>query len=365
VELKLSQFDYYLPGKLIAQEPALRRDESRLLIINRKDKSLKQVIFKDIVKFINKDDLLVLNNTRVLPARLTAKRKTGGQLEILLLKEKNPGLWEVLVKPGRKARLGEDIFFAEGRFYAKILDRTPAGGRLIRFTPRPFAEQGSSKTEKVQGCCNPADIKNLINQYGKMPLPHYIKKELKAPEHYQTVYAQKEGAVAAPTAGLHFTKQLLKRLISRRVEIVYITLHCGLATFRPVKTPDIRDHQMEPEFYEIDSRTAGIINKAKAYGKRIVAVGTTVARAMEATVFKNQQGVYQLRPWQGETSLYIYPGYKFKIIDALLTNFHLPHSTNLIMVSAFAGIDLVREAYQYAIKKGFRFYSFGDAMLIM
>jgi S-adenosylmethionine:tRNA ribosyltransferase-isomerase len=343
--MKLSEFDYYLPEELIAQEPTPRRDECRLLLLNRRDKSFKETAFKDIVEFINKDDLLVLNDTRVLKARLIAKRKTGGRLEILLLKEKAPGIWEVLVKPGKKARLGENILFADGRLSAEILEKTSAGGRLIRF--------------------NPQDIKGIINEYGKVPLPHYIKKELKEPERYQTVYAKNEGAVAAPTAGLHFTKALLDKLISCGVEIVYITLHCGLATFRPVKTADIREHQMETEFYHIDPESARIVNQAKARGKRIVAVGTTMARALETAGFKNQKGIPQVEVKQEESSLYIYPGYEFKIIDALLTNFHLPHSTNLILVSTLAGVEFIRQAYQYAIKKRFRFYSFGDAMLVV
>ncbi|MFC1657781.1 tRNA preQ1(34) S-adenosylmethionine ribosyltransferase-isomerase QueA [Candidatus Omnitrophota bacterium] len=345
MKFKLTQFEFSLPRQLIAQEPVAHRDESRILLINRKKKSLQEAVFKDIVKSIKRSDLLVLNNTRVLPAKLFARRKTGGKLEILLLKEKDPETWEALVKPAKKALPGEKISFAEGRFSAEIQAKTPCGGRLIRFSA--------------------ADIQDLMHQYGSMPLPHYIKKELRQPDAYQTVYAQKEGAVAAPTAGLHFTKELLARLISSGTEIVYITLHCGLATFRPVKTADIRAHRMESEFYEIDSHSCHSINRAKVQGRRIIAVGTTVARALEAASFKNQHGPYQVRPGQAETGLYIYPGYKFKMVEALLTNFHLPHSTNLIMVSAFAGIGLVRKAYQYAMKKNFRFYSFGDATLII
>jgi len=344
-KMKLSEFDYCLPRELIAQEPLASRDECRLLVLNRKDKSFKEVIFKDIVKFLNKGDLLLLNNTRVLPARLIAKRKTGGQLEVLLLKQKQRGIWEVLVKPGKKALPGESIFFAGDGFRAEILERTPAGGRLIRFYPK--------------------DIKRLINQYGKMPLPPYIKKELNQADYYQTIYAKKQGAVAAPTAGLHFTKGLLDKLISFGVKIAYITLHCGLATFRPVKTQDIREHKMEAEFYKIDSRAARIINQARAQKRRIIAVGTTVVRAVETATFKNRQGYYQVKPQQGQTHCYIYPGYKFKIIDAFLTNFHLPHSTNLILACAFAGTGFIREAYQYAINRKFRFYSFGDAMLVV
>ena len=362
--MKLSEFDYFLPEELIAQEPISRRDECRLLLLNRREKFQEEAIFKDITQFINKGDLLILNNTRVLPARLSAKRKTGGQLEILLLKEKGPDIWEVLVKPGKRARIGETIIFAEGKFCAEILSRTPTGGRLIKFIPTPPGEQGHAKIQKACGFSS-CDINKLINKYGKMPLPHYIKRELRVPDYYQTIYAKKEGAVAAPTAGLHFTKRLLNRLISQGVEIVCITLHCGLATFRPVKTPDIQEHYMDTEFYEIDSQAAGIINQAKRNKRRIIAVGTTVVRALESAAFRNKGGFYQIRPGQAESHLYIYPGYKFKIIDGLLTNFHLPRSTNLIMVSAFAGIELIRATYQYAIKKRFRFYSFGDAMLVI
>ncbi|MFH1339047.1 MAG: tRNA preQ1(34) S-adenosylmethionine ribosyltransferase-isomerase QueA [Candidatus Omnitrophota bacterium] len=343
--MKLSEFDYRLPGELIAQEPIRLRDESRLLVANRKDKRLKEAVFKDIVELVNKDDVLVLNDTKVLPARLIAAKLTGARLEILLLSETEPGVWEALVKPGKRARPGDNLLFAEGRFCAEVLERTPAGGRLLRF--------------------NPPDTRGLINQYGQPPLPHYIKKELKEPGRYQTVYAKKSGAVAAPTAGLHFTTGLLEQLTARGVRIACVTLHCGLATFRPVKTPDIREHPMGVEFYEVSSEAARIINKAKQLGRRIIAVGTTAVRAAETAAIRKGGDIYQLRPQQGSTGLYIYPGYKFKIIDALLTNFHLPCSTNLILVSAFGGIDFIRRAYRYAINKRFRFYSFGDAMFVV
>jgi S-adenosylmethionine:tRNA ribosyltransferase-isomerase len=341
----LSEFKYYLPKALIAQEPLPKRDESQMLIINRRSQTLKQATFNNIIRFIHEGDVLVLNDTRVLPARLMANRETGAQLEVLLLKEQNPGIWEILVKPGKRAHLGDNLIFAGGKFCAEILDRTSVGGRLIRF--------------------NTPNIKQLIYKYGQMPLPHYIKKKLKVPIRYQTVYAKHNGAVAAPTAGLHFTRSLLNKLSSKGAKIVYITLHCGLATFRPVKTPDIRNHHMEAESYSIDLKAARTINQAKVLGRRIIAVGTTTVRALEAAAFKNQKGIYQVKAQQGQARLYIYPGYKFKIIDLLLTNFHLPDSTNLILVSAFAGIEFVRQAYQYAIKKRFRFYSFGDATLII
>jgi len=343
--MKLSEFNYYLPENLIAQEPISIRDQSRLMILNRKDKSINEAIFEDIANYLEKGDVLVLNDTRVLKARLIARRKSGGKLEILLLKEKEPGLWEVLVKPGRKAPLGENIIFAEGKCSAEVLGKTPFGGRLIKF--------------------NTANTKELMNQYGRMPTPHYIKKDLERPDCYQTVYAKKEGAVAAPTAGLHFTEDLINRLIAKGVEIVYITLHCGLATFRPVKNQDIGKHRMETEAFEIDSQAQDAINQAILEKRRIVAVGTTVVRALESAKVKNKKGVFQIEKTRGETSLYIYPGYKFGIINALVTNFHLPCSTNLILLAAFGGIDFVRKAYQNAIEKIFRFYSFGDAMLVI
>jgi S-adenosylmethionine:tRNA ribosyltransferase-isomerase len=343
---KLSEFDYPLPKELIAQEPKQRRDESRLLVLNRKRRSLEEAIFKDIVNFTREGDVLVLNNTKVIPARLLGKRETGGKVEVLLLKEKEKGLWKVLVKPGKKAKIGETISFGEGKFRGEILKETENGGeRVIRF--------------------NPPDIGELINNYGQMPLPPYIKKEIDSPNRYQTVYAEKEGAIAAPTAGFHFTGRLLKELTSRGVELVYITLHCGIATFRPVKTQDIKEHRMEAEFYEVAPETAETINRAKLQKRRIIAVGTTVVRTLETVGFINGEGIPQVRAKTDESKLYIYPGYEFKIIDSLITNFHLPCSTNLILVCAFAGRENIFKAYQYAIDKRFRFYSFGDAMLIL
>ncbi|MFC1592829.1 tRNA preQ1(34) S-adenosylmethionine ribosyltransferase-isomerase QueA [Candidatus Omnitrophota bacterium] len=343
--MQLSEFKYNLPKELIAQEPIAKRDTSSLLIVDRKQQSLKQEVFKDITRYIRKGDIVVLNDTRVLAARLLARRKSGAQLEVLLLKEIQPQTWEVLVKPGKRAHLGDNLIFGDGSISAAVLDRTPAGGRLIKF--------------------NSPSVKKLINKYGQMPLPHYIKKELKIPGRYQTIYAKHEGAVAAPTAGFHFTRSVLGKLSLKGARVVYVTLHCGLATFRPVKTTDIRNHPMESEAYEISPQAARAINQAKVEGRRVIAVGTTVVRVLESAAFNNQKGVYQIKPQQTQTRLYIYPGYSFKIVDAFLTNFHLPDSTNLILVSAFAGMQFVRRAYQYAIDKRFRFYSFGDAMLVV
>ncbi len=350
--MKASEFDYYLPQELIAQEPIETRDSSNLLILDRKDKSLgkshaklKEVIFREIVNFIEEGDVLVLNDTKVIKARLIGKRRTGGRVELLLLREKGEGVWESLANPLKKIRLNEDILFAEGKFSGKVLEKTEGGTCLIGF--------------------NPPDIRNLINDYGKIPLPPYIKKDLNDPERYQTVYADKEGAIAAPTAGLHFTKRLLEELSLKGVKIAYISLHCGLATFKQVSHEDIREHKMSPEFYDVSLEAAEVINQAKLNGKRIFAVGTTAVKALETVGFMDEEGIPQVRHQKGESGLYIYPGYKFKIIDALLTNFHLPRSTNLILVSAFAGVDFIRQAYQYAIEKRFRFYSFGAPMLIM
>ena len=296
------------------------------------------------MNFIEEGDVLVLNDTKVIKARLIGKRRTGGRVELLLLREKGEGVWESLANPLRRIKINEDISFAEGVFSGKVLEKTEGGTCLIGF--------------------NPPGIRNLINDYGKIPLPHYIKKEINAPERYQTVYAEKEGAVAAPTAGLHFTERLLEELSLKGVKIAYISLHCGPATFKPVIHEDIREHKMFPEPYNITVEATETINQAKLKGKRIFAVGTTAVKALETAGFINEEGIPQVRHQKGESGLYIYPGYKFKIIDALLTNFHLPRSTNLILVSAFAGVDFIHQAYQYAIEKRFRFYSFGDAMLI-
>lgn len=343
--MKTSEFEYYLPEELIAQEPIETRDSSNLLILNRKDKSFKKAGFKEIVNFIEEGDVLVLNDTRVIKARLIGKRRTGGRVELLLLREKGEGVWESMANPLRRIKINEDIYFAEGKFSGKVLEKTEGGTCLIGF--------------------NTPDIRNLIIEYGKIPLPHYIKKEINDLERYQTVYADKDGAIAAPTAGLHFTERLLGELSLKGVKIVYISLHCGLATFKQVSHEDIREHKMSPEFYDVSLEAAEVINQAKLNRKRIFAVGTTAVKALETAGFMDEEGIPQVRHQKGESGLYIYPGYKFKIIDVLLTNFHLPRSTNLILVSAFAGVDFIHQAYQYAIEKRFRFYSLGDAMLII
>ncbi|MCM8800026.1 MAG: tRNA preQ1(34) S-adenosylmethionine ribosyltransferase-isomerase QueA [Candidatus Omnitrophica bacterium] len=343
--MKTHEFFYTLPKELIAQEPLEKRDESRLLVIFRKERIFKEVIFKEIIDYLKPTDVLVLNETKVIPARLKAKRNTGGKVEVLLLKEKNTGIWQALLKPTKRIKISETIFFDNHSFSAKILERNNQGIFYLEFIPK--------------------DIKPLIYLYGQMPTPPYIKIELKQPHRYQTVYAKKEGSVASPTAGLHFTEELLKKIEQKGIEIVYLSLHCGLSTFRPLKKENLEEHSLEPEYLEIPKETARVINQAKLVQKRIIAVGTTVARALESTAFLNEENIFQIKPFKGETSLFIYPGYQFKIIDCLLTNFHLPCSTNLVLTCAFADKELIFSAYQYAIERKFRFYSFGDATFII
>jgi S-adenosylmethionine:tRNA ribosyltransferase-isomerase len=340
---KLEEFDYHLPPELIAQEPIYPRDSSRLLIVSRKEGIIREGIFRDIVNFLNKGDTLVLNDTRVVNARLLGRREKGGKIEVLLLREKERGVWETLVKPGKRARINDTIIFEKDGFSAKVLKKTAQGGRVLKFS-------------------SPCDT--FIKSKGKVPLPPYIKREIYDFNRYQTVYAQKEGAIAAPTAGLHFTPHLLKKLQKKGVRITPITLHCGLATFRPVKTDDIRQHKMESEWIEISYQTAETINRAKKEKRQVIAVGTTSVRALESIADINREK-FLLKPFCSETNFYIVPGYQFKIVDAMITNFHTPCSTNLILVAAFLGLSLLKKAYSYAIKRNFRFYSFGDAMLIV
>jgi S-adenosylmethionine:tRNA ribosyltransferase-isomerase len=342
---KSSQYNYFLPSSFIAQEPVFPPDSCKLLIIDRKKGVFKEAIFRDVLFLFEEGDVIVLNDTKVIKARILGKVRER-VLEILLLKEREKGIWEVLVKPGKHARINDTFVFGEGEFTAKILERTPQGGRILKFSP--------------------SDIKALIEKEGKVPLPPYIKKDIDDFEKYQTVYAKKEGAVAAPTAGLHFTKELLRQIEERNVKITYITLHCGLATFRPVKTEDIRNHQMESEWVEVPYETVEIVNRAKKEGKRIIAVGTTCVRALEGvSFFDKHRRISFIRPFSGEINLYITPGYQFKIIDGIITNFHTPASTNLILVASFLGLDLLKRAYNFAIERKFRFYSFGDAMFII
>ena len=339
----VSQYDFKIPKSLIAQEPASPRDSCQLLILDRKDSSLKTRTFRDIVDYLREGDVLVLNNTKVIRAKLKAKRSSGAKLEILLLQEKEAGVWEVLVKPGKRARVGETINFEGGDYKAKIIDKTASGSRILDF--------------------NPLDVDDFIARTGAVPLPHYIKKGVKDPNDYQTVYAKHKGAVAAPTAGLHFTPELIKKIEEKGVKVLYVTLHCSLATFRPVKCEDIREHLIESERVEVTPPVAKSINQAKKNQQRIIAVGTTAIRSLESAVSPDKGS--WVKAFSGPTNLYITPGYKFKVIDALITNFHTPASTNLVLVSAFASFSLIRQSYTYAKDEKFRFYSFGDAMLIV
>lgn len=340
--MELEEFDYYLPEELIAQEPLKERDMARLMILNKKTGDIRHGIFKDIVEYLNPGDCLVLNNTRVLPARLYGVREgTGGKIEVLLLKRIDANKWEVLVKPGKKAKIGVSIIFGNGELKAKVLDHTPEGGRIIEFSYEGIFEE-------------------VLYRLGEMPLPHYIKKKLEDKEMYQTVYSKIEGSAAAPTAGLHFTNELLDEIKVKGVNIVYVTLHVGLGTFRPVKVERIEEHHMHSEYYTVSEESASIINKAKQDGKRVISVGTTSCRTLETA--GTEEGF--VKPGSGWTEIFIYPGYKYKVVDCLITNFHLPKSTLIMMVSALAGREKILNAYKIAVEEKYRFFSFGDAMFI-
>ena len=340
--MKSSCFDYFLPRDYIAQHPLEKRDESRLLIVDRKRGVFKETLFKDIVNILLPSDCIVLNNTKVLPARIFGRKETGARIEFLFIKEYDEGLWEVLVRPQKRLRENTVVFLPDN-IKLKAVRKIVGGRWLVKF----FS----------------SSVKSVLKLYGEMPTPPYIKEELKDKRRYQTVYAKKEGAIAAPTAGLHFTKKIISMLKKKGVTVAYLTLHVGLGTFRPIKANNIEDHKMEEEEFSISRKYATIINEAKKE-RRIIAVGTTVTRALESAAKIIDKGCY-IEAGKRKTDLFIQPGYNFKIIDGLLTNFHLPLSTNLVLVSAFGGIELVRKVYAYAIKKKFRFYSFGDVMLIL
>lgn len=339
----VSHYNFQIPKSLIAQEPAIPRDSCRLLVVDRRNSSFEMRIFKDVVDYFKEGDLLILNNTKVIRAKISARKESGGKIEILLLKQKEKGIWEALVNPGKRARIGDTLSLEGGDYKAKIISKTSTGSRILEF--------------------NSLDLKKILPQVGAMPLPPYIKKEIQNPDDYQTVYASCEGAVAAPTAGLHFTPELIKEIEAEGVKILYITLHCGLATFRPVKCEDIRNHPIESEWVEINPSVAQSIDEAKKNHQRIIAVGTTAVRSLESAASLDKD--FYVKAFCGPTNLYITPGYKFKVVDALITNFHTPSSTNLILVSAFATPSLIRESYTYAKDDKFRFYSFGDAMLVL
>jgi S-adenosylmethionine:tRNA ribosyltransferase-isomerase len=341
---KIKHYDYTLPEELIAQKPAVPRDSSALLVVNRQKAAMSRMVFSDIGRFLAAGDVLVLNNTEVIRARLSGENSRGKKIEVLLLKEKTPGLWEVLVRPGKAARLNDIISFNQGKLSARIVEKTESGSRLVLF-------------DKI-------DLENILEEIGIVPLPPYIEKDTGDPNDYQTVYAAKRGAVAAPTAGLHFTKPLLGSLVEKGVIITYVTLHCGLATFRPIKVEDVRRHKIDSEWIEIPTSAVNEINAAKQNKRRVIGVGTTAIRTLESRAFLNSQGIFQVSPFSGETDLFITPGYNFKIIDAVISNFHTPRSTNLVLMAAFMGLGLTKKSYMRAREEKFRFFSFGDAMFI-
>lgn len=340
--MKKSDFNYDLPKELIAQDPLDRRDASRLMTLNKKTGETGDHHFYDIEKMLNPGDCLILNDSRVLPARIYGeKEKTGGHIEFLLLTQKGIDTWEVLLKPGRIAKPGAKFIFGGGLLKAEVLDITEGGDRIVKFS-------------------YDGNFFELLEKIGEMPLPHYITHELRDKERYQTVYSRIPGSAAAPTAGLHFTKELLARIKEKGVKIGYVTLHVGVGTFRPVKTENIEEHKMHFEHYELPQNTADLINETHKNGGRVVAVGTTSCRTLE-TVAHLEGGIKAAEGWTG---IFIYPGYEFKAIDCLITNFHLPESTLIMLVSALAGRENILSAYKKAIEEKYRFYSFGDAMFI-
>ncbi|MDE6661886.1 MAG: tRNA preQ1(34) S-adenosylmethionine ribosyltransferase-isomerase QueA [Lachnospiraceae bacterium] len=340
--IKKSDFYFDLPQEFIAQDPLKDRSASRLLMLNKTTGETEHKIFHDIVDYLNPGDCLVLNDTKVIPARLIGNREdTGANIEVLLLKRKENDVWETLVKPGKKARPGMRLVFGDGLLRAEVLDVVEEGNRLIKFEYDGIFEE-------------------VLDALGEMPLPPYITHKLEDKTRYQTVYARYEGSAAAPTAGLHFTKELLDRIEKKGVEIAYVTLHVGLGTFRPVKADNILEHHMHSEYYQVSAQAADKINKAKESGNRVICVGTTSCRTIESAADK--QG--RLHECSDNTSIFIYPGYEFKVIDALITNFHLPESTLVMLVSALAGREHVLQAYEEAIQERYRFFSFGDAMFI-
>ena len=339
--MKLSEFNYYLPEELIAQTPIEKRDESKLMILDKNTGKVEHKVFKDIINYLEPGDCLVRNNTKVIPARLYGKKETGANVEFVLLKNLEGDIWEAMVRPGNKLHVGAKVIFGNGLLKAEILESLPDGTRKVKFS--------------YNGIFN-----EILDQIGLMPLPPYIHESLKDNNRYQTVYAKFDGSAAAPTAGLHFTEDLLKQIEEKGVDIANVTLHVGIGTFRPVKEESIEDHHMHTEHYYIKQEDADKINRAKQNKKRVIAVGTTSCRTIETIA--DEKGF--VKPCEGDTGIYIYPGYKFKCLDALITNFHLPESTLLMLVSALAGRENILNAYNIAVKEKYRFFSFGDAMFI-
>lgn len=341
--MNIKDFYYDLPQELIAQHPLSDRTASKLMVLDRKENSISHKHFYDITDYLNPGDCLVMNNTRVIPARLYGvKEGSGGKIEFLLLKRINIDTWEIILKPGRRARPGSRFVFGDGILKAEILEILKDGNRIVRFEYDGIWEE-------------------ILDTLGEMPLPPYIKEKLEDKNRYQTVYSKIEGSAAAPTAGLHFTHELLEKIRQKGVKIAFVTLHVGLGTFRPVSVENIEDHHMHSEYYELSEETAQIINETRAHGGRIIAVGTTSVRTLETCSKDDGTVVAQT----GNTQIFIYPGYKFKAVDSLITNFHLPESTLLMLISAFYNRESIMNAYQEAIKQNYRFFSFGDAMLIL
>ena len=339
--MKTDDFDYYLPEELIAQHPAEKRDHARLLVLDKETGEKEDKFFYDIIDYLNPGDVLVMNDTRVIPARLFGHREDKEEsIEVFLLHNIEGKTWECLVRPGKKMKIGTKIIFSE-ELSAEVRDIKEDGNRIIEFF--------------YDGIFN-----EILDKLGNMPLPPYIKEELDEPEEYQTVYSKNPGSVAAPTAGLHFTKELLKQIEKKGIKLAYLTLNVGLGTFRPVSVDDVNDHKMHSEFYSISQETADIINEAHANGKRVIATGTTTIRTLE-TVYKNKGKITKDSGW---TDIFIYPGFEYKVVDALITNFHLPKSTLVMLVAAFTSQDMILDTYNYAVKEKYRFFSFGDAMFI-
>lgn len=340
--MKVKDFDFYLPEELIAQHPLEKRDESRLMVISKDTGNIEHKRFKNIIEYLNEGDCLVLNNTRVLPARLIGeKENTGGKMEFLLLKRIDKDTWETLVKPGKRAKVGSRFVFGNGELKAEVKEIGEEGSRIVQFQYEGIFEQ-------------------VLDKLGQMPLPPYIRERLEDKERYQTVYSKENGSAAAPTAGLHFTEELLKKIKDKGVKIAFVTLHVGLGTFRPVKVENIEEHPMHSEYYTILREDVELINDTKRNGGRIIAVGTTSCRTLET--IGTMDG--KVREQSGWTNIFIYPGYKFKVVDALITNFHLPQSTLLMLVSALSSRELILKAYSEAVEEKYRFFSFGDAMII-
>ncbi len=339
--LKTSDFYFDLPQELIAQDPLSDRSSSRLLMLDKNSGETKHETFKNVIDYLEPGDCLVLNNTKVIPARLLGHRETGGAVEVLLLKRRPDDVWETLVKPGKKCKPGAKLIFGDGLLTAEVLETVEEGNRLIKFNYEGIFEE-------------------VLDKLGEMPLPPYITHKLQDKNRYQTVYAKYEGSAAAPTAGLHFTRELLKQIEDKGVKIAYVTLHVGLGTFRPVKVDNVLEHHMHSEAYEITKEAADIINETKRSGHKVICVGTTSCRTIESAA--REDGF--IEPCCNNTEIFIYPGYKFKVLDELITNFHLPESTLVMLVSALAGKEHVLSAYEEAVKERYRFFSFGDAMFI-